>query len=72
MGVCTHGNGMVEITTQPASSLDVFRQWIEDGLTGADEIAQEMGITKGAVSKLAKKGIEAGWLTKHGREYVLI
>jgi AAA domain-containing protein len=71
-GFVTHGNGMVEITTQPASSLDVFRQWIEDGLTGADEIAQEMGITKGAVSKLAKKGIEAGWLTKHGREYVLI
>jgi hypothetical protein len=34
----------------------------KDGLTGADEIAQEMVITKAAVSKLAKKGIEASWL----------
>lgn len=64
--------GNVEITTRPASSMDVFRQWIEDGLTGADDIAREMHVTKGAVSKWAKKGIEAGWLIKNGREYELV
>jgi hypothetical protein len=31
-----------------------------------------MKITPGAVSKLAKKAMDAGWLKKAKREYVLI
>jgi predicted ATP-dependent serine protease len=53
------------------STAQIFRQWVEDGLTGATEIAEEMGISKGQVSKLAKQGILAGWLKKQGKEYVL-
>jgi len=63
--------GFIDVEIRPASNLEVFRQWIEDGLTGAEDIAKEMGISKGTVSKMAKKAMEAGWLTKRGREYVL-
>ena len=38
------------------STNQLFRQCIEDGLTGATDIADEMGISKGQVSKLADKG----------------
>jgi hypothetical protein len=30
-----------------------------------------MQISTGQISKLAKKGIKAGWLKKDGREYAL-
>jgi hypothetical protein len=53
------------------STLDIFRQWVEDGLTSASDIASEMGLSKGQVSKLAKQGMVAGWLIKEGRDYKL-
>jgi len=40
-------------------------------LTSATDIADEMGISKGQVSKLAKQGNAAGWLKKAGRDYAL-
>ena len=43
-----------------------------DGLTGAEDIAHEMGVSKGTISKLAKKAMEAGKLKKEGREYKLV
>ena len=46
-------------------------QCIEDGLNRASDIAAELGLSKGQVSKLAKKGFAAGWLKKNGRDYVL-
>lgn len=67
----TLASGKVEIVTREASSLDVFRQWIEDGLTSAEDIAREMHVSKGTVSKWARKAIEAGWLKKAGRGYAL-
>jgi predicted transcriptional regulator len=45
---------------------------IEAGVTKCDEIADNMKLPKYAVSRLAKKAIDAGWLTKTKRgEYVL-
>jgi hypothetical protein len=67
----TNVNGTVEVASQPASSLDVFRQWIEDGLSSAEDIAKEMGVTKGTASKLARKAMDQGWLKKNGRDYAL-
>ena len=67
----TNASGSVTTRVKPASSLDTFRQWVGDGLTSAEDIAREMGISKGTVSRLAKKGLEAGWLVKRGREYAL-
>jgi len=59
------------VSWKKLSTNQLFRQWIEDGLTTATEIADEMGISNGQVSKLAKKAILAGWLKKEGRGYAL-
>lgn len=67
----TNDDGSVHVKCQIANSLDTFRQWIADGLTSAEDIAREMGVSKGTISRMAKKGIEGGWLVKRGREYAL-
>ena len=58
--------------TREASRIEVFRQRLEDGLTSAEDISREMGVSKGTVSKMAKRAMEEGWLKKQGREYVLV
>jgi hypothetical protein len=63
--------GIVKVATKEASSMDVLLQWVEDGLTSAEDLAREMGVSKGTVSKWARKAIEAGRLGKNGREYAL-
>jgi putative DNA primase/helicase len=60
-----------QISWKKVSTPQLFRQLIEDGLTRATEIAEEMGFSAGQVSKLAKKAIDAGWLEKDGRDYKL-
>ena len=65
------GNRVV-VTYREADNLTLFRQWIEDGLETCGEIAEEMGLSKGQVSKLSKKAEKAGWLRKVGRRYQLI
>ena len=51
--------------------MDIFRQHIEDGLDSATEIAEEMGVTKGYVSKLAKRAADEGWLLISKGKYKL-
>ncbi len=63
---------LARVSWKQLSTLQVFRQWIEDGLTSASDIAVEMGLSKGQVSKLAKQGMAAGWLAKEGRDYKLV
>ena len=65
------GEGVL-VTYREADNLTLFRQWIEDGLDTCGEIAEEMGLSKGQVSKLAKKAEKSGWLKKVGRKYELI
>ena len=49
--------------------VDVVFQWIKDGLDTCEDIAREMGISKGHVSKLAKKLIDAGKIYVERRQY---
>lgn len=67
----TGEDGNVSITTKEADGIAVLVQWVEDGLTSATDIAQEMGISKGTVSKLAKRAIEARRLRKVGNRYAI-
>jgi AAA domain/DnaB-like helicase N terminal domain len=67
----TEANGEVSISHKPAQSLDVFRGVIESGVTKCDEIADAMKLPKYQISRMAKKAIDAGWLTKNRQEYVL-
>jgi len=68
----TEPDGRVIVRAEVTSELNALRGWIEDGLTGAEDIAQEMGVSKGTVSKMARRAMEEGWLRKKGREYELV
>jgi hypothetical protein len=65
------GEIRARVSWKKLSTGQIFRQWIEDGVTSASDIAEEMGISKGQVSKLAKRGIAEGWLKKNRRDYAL-
>lgn len=66
------GDTRAQVSWKKLSTAQLFRQCIEDGLTSASDIAEEMGISKGQVSKMATKAIRDGWLTKGDhREYKL-
>jgi putative DNA primase/helicase len=67
----TGADGKVSISTKQADGLAVLVEWVRDGLSSAREIAHEMGITPGTVSKMAKRAIEAGRLKKEGRGYAI-
>jgi hypothetical protein len=67
----TGEDGKVSITTKEADGIAVLIQWVGDGLTSATDIATEMGLSKGQVSKMAKKAIESGRLRKEGNSYAL-
>jgi hypothetical protein len=69
--VTDQSTGVVSIGHKQAQTLDVFRSIIEAGVTECDQIAAEMKAPKYTVSRLAKKAIDQGWLTKRGRNYEL-
>lgn len=64
--------GEVSVGCKPAQTMDVFRRWIEDGVTECGQLAEEMQVSKGTISKWAKKAMNEGWLRKKGREYVFV
>src|SRR5262249_8094373 len=64
--------GRTAVTWRHVSVLEKFREWLENGLTRATDIAIEMGVSKGRVSQLAKIAIEQGWVRKDGHDYVLL
>lgn len=61
----------VSVHCKVADQLMIFRGWIEDGLDNCGDIAAEMGVSKGTISKLAKRAVKAGWLAINRRRYVL-
>jgi len=63
------GETLCRVNWKKISTTQIFRELIEDGLTNCKDIAEEMGITKGQVSKLATKAFADGWLKKNGRDY---
>jgi hypothetical protein len=63
-----NGDGVL-VTFKQASHADVVLQWVRDGLSSCREIAAEMGISNGQVSKVATRLISEGKLTKTNRGY---
>jgi hypothetical protein len=59
----------IRVTVEPAASDGILLQWVKDGLTHCEDIAREMGISKGQASKIATRLIAQGLLRKKGREY---
>jgi hypothetical protein len=70
---CYQPDGVhTRVTFSKVATGEVFKQWIRDGLTTCSDIAEEMGVSRGTVSKLAKRGQDAGWLKITGRTYALV
>ena len=67
----TADDGRVNVSCQPADPLETLRRLVGEGVGQCSELAEEMGVSKAKVSKLAKLGMKAGWLTKRGRDYAL-
>jgi putative DNA primase/helicase len=65
----TDKEGKVTATHEINDPLEALIEWVRNGLTGANQIAEAMGISAGAVSKMATKAIAMGRLRKEGREY---
>ena len=65
------GEQKAQVTWNKISIPNLFRKCIEDGLRTASEIAEEISVTRGQVSKYAAKAIKEGWLKKKGRDYIL-
>jgi hypothetical protein len=67
----TDDDGKTWITYKNADAMEALVEWVKAGLTNATDIANEMGLSKGQASKLAKKAIVEGRLVKQGRGYAL-
>ncbi len=63
-------DGSVIPTWTTLTPLQIFVGLVEDGLDSCGDIAQEMGTTKGWVSKLAKRAETEGLITIDGRRYI--
>jgi putative DNA primase/helicase len=64
-----NGAEQVEVSFKRADRADSVLQWVRDGLDTCEDIAHELGVSKGTVSKLAKKLLTDGALMKNGRRY---
>lgn len=63
-------DGSVIPTWTTLTPMQIFTGLVNDGLDSCGDIAQEMGISKGTVSKLAKRAERDGLITIDGRRYV--
>jgi DnaB-like helicase N terminal domain/AAA domain len=66
--VTDNANGKVTISCEQTQTLEVFMQLIRDGVTDCADIADEMKVSKGTVSKWAKKMMDVGRLKKTNRK----
>jgi hypothetical protein len=62
-----YGDNQILITHKEADGLMVIVEWVKAGIDSATEIAEEMGISKGQVSKMANKAIDMGLLAKNDK-----
>lgn len=68
--IAEEADGTTSVTAKQVSGVELLVQWVNAGLDSASDIAQEMGITKGQVSKLAKKAEVAGRIKIKDRRYL--
>jgi hypothetical protein len=66
--VTDNANGIVSISCKETESLEVFMQLIRDGVADNADLAQEMKVSKGTISKWAKKMMDVGRLKKTNRK----
>lgn len=68
----TNETGVVNISHRVCDPYEALIDWVKNGLTSATDIAREMGVAPGTISKLATKAIAEGRLKKEGRDYASV
>ena len=61
--------GKVIVGHKACDPYETLIDWVRNGLTSATDIAREMGVAPGTVSKMATKAIAEGRLKKNNRDY---
>jgi putative DNA primase/helicase len=64
-----NGNNDISIQFKEAGPLFIFLQWIDAGLDTCTDIATEMGVSKGYISRLAKRALALGRIRLVNRRY---
>lgn len=64
-----NGSGDMDIQFKEASPLFLFLHWVDSGLEYCSDIAEEMGVSKGYISRLAKTALKLGRIQINGRKY---
>jgi putative DNA primase/helicase len=65
------GDPKVHVSWEKLSTIQLFRQAVEDGFVRASDIAKQMNISRFKVSRLAAQAIKEGWLKRTGRNYAI-
>jgi hypothetical protein len=63
-------NGITTLVAfKEATTAQLFRRAVEDGLNTATDIAEAIGCSKAFISKLAKRAVDDGWMIIKNRQY---
>jgi hypothetical protein len=65
------GDPKVHVSWVRITTMQLFRQCVEGGLTKAMDIAKRLGISRFKVSRFAAQAVKEGWLKKEGRKYCM-
>jgi AAA domain len=68
--ITTQNDGASIVTAKEISGLQQLAVWVSNGLDSATDIALEMHLSKGQVSKMAKKAEARGLIKIEGRRYL--
>ena len=68
--ICEEPDKTTSVTAKPLNDVDLFVKWVNDGVDRASDIAKEMGLSTGQISKLAKKAKAAGRIKIENRRYL--
>ena len=63
--------GRSSVAYKEAEGEEAVLGWVRNGLNSCSEIADEMHVSRGTVSKMATRLIEAGKLKREGRNYAI-
>ena len=67
--ITSEPDGTATVTAKPISGVDLLVSWVRAGLESATDIAGDMGLSKGQVSKLAKRAERLGLIVIEKGKY---
>jgi hypothetical protein len=66
----TETDGQISISHKPAQTLEVFVQYVNEGVSKPCDLAEAMNLPGYSISRLAKKALDQHRIIKDGHEYL--